>query len=55
MFSTLLIVVLVLALISAVRTRIYSIGAEEYQPNKELGIAVAVIIILAFTAGFVDL
>ncbi|HSI46010.1 MAG TPA: DUF3309 family protein [Methylophilus sp.] len=56
MMSTLLIVFVVLAAISAARTLPYNIHWGEYHSNKGLvGVVVAVLIILAFTAGFVEL
>lgn len=54
MLSTLLIVFLVLALGSVIRTRLYSIGGA-FDPNRELGLLIAILIIMAFAAGFVDL
>ena len=55
MISTLLIVFVVLAAISAARTLPYNIHWGEYHSNKGLvGVVVAVLIILAFTAWFVE-
>lgn len=54
MLSTLLIVFLVLALISAIRTRVYNTGLE-YHSSRALGLVVALLVLMAFTAGFIDL
>lgn len=56
MISTLLIVFVVLAAITAARTLPYNIRWSEYHSNNGLvGVVVAVLIILAFTAGFVEI
>jgi hypothetical protein len=55
MLSTLLIVCVVLAAISAARTLPYNIRWGEYHSNKSvMGVVIAVLIILSFTAGFID-
>jgi hypothetical protein len=55
MISTLLIVFVVLAAISAARTLPYNIHWGEYHSNKNaMGVVIAVLIILAFTAGFIE-
>ncbi|MFD0913970.1 DUF3309 family protein [Methylophilus luteus] len=55
MLSTLLIVFVVLAAISAVRTLPYNIHWGEYHSNKSvMGVVIAVVIVLAFTAGFIE-
>lgn len=55
MISTLLIVFVVLAAVSAVRTLPYNIEWSEYHSNKSLmGVVIAVLIVLAFTAGFIE-
>ncbi len=55
MISTLLIVVAVLAAISAARTLPYNIPWGEYHSNKGVvGVVIAVLIILSFTVGFVE-
>lgn len=55
MLSTLLIVCLVLAVVSALRTWPYNTGWGELHSNRGLSMVLAVIIILAFTEGFIDL
>lgn len=56
MTSTLLIVFVVLAAISAARTLPYNIHWGEYHSDKGwVGVVVAVLIILAFTAGFIEI
>ncbi|MGP1717094.1 MAG: DUF3309 family protein [Methylophilus sp.] len=55
MISTLLIVFVVLAAISAARTLPYNIQWGEYHSNKGvIGVVIAVLIILSFTAGFIE-
>lgn len=54
MLSTLLIVLFVLALIGAYRTHVYSTGGE-YHPGRALGLVIAVLVMMAFMAGFIDL
>ncbi|WP_229008583.1 DUF3309 family protein [Methylophilus sp. Leaf408] len=55
MMSALLIVFVVLAAISAARTLPYNIPWAEYHSSKGvMGIVVTALIILSFTAGFID-
>ena len=55
MISTLLIVFVVLAAISAARTLPYKIHCGEYDSNRGvMGVVIAVLIILSFTAGFIE-
>jgi hypothetical protein len=55
MISTLLIVFVVLAAISAARTLPYNIHWGEYDSNKGvMGVVIAVLIILSFTVGFIE-
>lgn len=56
MISALLIVFVVLAAISAARTLPYNIPWGEYDSNKGLiGVVIAVLMILSFTAGFIEM
>lgn len=55
MMSTLLIVLVVLAAISAARTLPYNIPWAEYHASKGVvGVVIAALFILSFTAGFID-
>ncbi|HSH86419.1 MAG: DUF3309 family protein [Methylophilus sp.] len=55
MISTLLIVFVVLAAISAARSLPYNIPwAENHSSKGVIGVVVAALIILSFTAGFID-
>lgn len=54
MLSSLLIVLFVLAVISALRTRIYTAHWWDFHPTREVGMVVALLIVLAFTAGLID-
>lgn len=55
MISTLIVVFVVLAAVTAARTLPYNIPWAEYDSSKgSMGIVVAALIILAFTAGFIE-